>query len=345
MNVQLLIKHGESDNYLYKKIEIPKPTKNKVVIRVMACSINNTDIWTRKGLYSKDSEDGWNPNFKLPIIQGADIAGYIYNIIGNQKLIGKRVIVYPVINTNEHYNEIDIITHCKYLGSEQNGGYAQYCLVPLDNIVIVPNYCRLNYFELASFPTAYMTALHMINRSEIKDNYKVLVTGASGGVGFALLNLLKNKNIDVIGLSSNKKKDKLNKLSKCKIVSRDIIDFDSELIKANDNKLYDIVFDVVAGDLMNLIINIMKPNGSYICSGAISDRNVNLYWPNFYLKHLNLLGSMLATKKEFLELCLLIFNGTIKPQIYKIFLLEELVLAQFEFENKNHIGKIILNCE
>ena len=68
MNVQLLIKHGESDNYLYKKIEIPKPTKNKVVIRVMACSINNTDIWTRKGLYSKDNEDGWNPNFKLPII-------------------------------------------------------------------------------------------------------------------------------------------------------------------------------------------------------------------------------------------------------------------------------------
>ena len=345
MNVQLLIKHGKSNNYLYKKIDIPKPTKKNIIIRVMACSINNTDIWTRKGLYSKDTEDGWNPNFKLPIIQGADIAGYIHDTFDNKKLIGKKVIVYPVINTNKYYNEIDIITQCKYLGSEINGGYAQYCSVPLENIVIIPNYCSLNYFELSSFPTAYMTALHMINRCEIKDNYKVLVTGASGGVGFALLNLLKIKNIEVIGLSSNKKIDKLNKLSKYKIVSRDIIDLENELIKKNNNELYDIVFDVVAGDLMNIIINIMKPNGSYICSGAISDRNVNLYWPNFYLKHLNLLGSMLATKKEFLELCLLIFNGTIKPQIYKIFLLEELVLAQKEFECKNHIGKIILNCE
>ena len=111
MNVQLLIKHGESNNYLYKKIDIPKPTKKNIIIRVMACSINNTDIWTRKGLYSKDTEDGWNPNFKLPIIQGADIAGYIHDTFDNKKLIGKRVIVYPVINTNKYYNEIDIITH------------------------------------------------------------------------------------------------------------------------------------------------------------------------------------------------------------------------------------------
>jgi len=104
MNVQLLIKHGESNNYLYKKIDIPKPTKKNIIIRVMACSINNTDIWTRKGLYSKDTEDGWNPNFKLPIIQGADIAGYIHDTFDNKKLIGKRVIVYPVINTNKYYN-------------------------------------------------------------------------------------------------------------------------------------------------------------------------------------------------------------------------------------------------
>ena len=347
MNANLLIKHGNTNNYIYKKIDIPKPTKNSVVIRVCACAINNTDIWTKKGLYSKDTEDGWNPNFKLPIIQGADISGFIYDILDNKKLIGKRVIVYPVINTNEFKDEIDIITHCKYLGSEVNGGYAQYCVIPLSNIVIVPNYCKLNYYELSSFPTAYMTALHMINRCKLINTTKIktLVTGASGGVGFALMNLLKLKNIDVIGLSSNKKKNKLQHLTKCKIVSREEENLEQKLISENNDKDFDIIFDVVAGDLTEKLLNIIKPNGSYVCSGAISNRNVNIYWPNFYLKHLNLLGSMLATKKEFLELCFLIFNGEIKPEIYKIYPLKNLVEAQTEFENKNHIGKIILDCE
>jgi len=345
MNCQQLIKHGGINNYKYTKTVMPQLTKDNVIIRVMACSINNTDIWTRKGLYSKDSEDGWNPNFKLPIIQGADISGYVYDILDNKRLIGKKVLVYPVINYNNYSDKIDIITQCKYLGSEINGGYSHYCSVPIENIVIVPTYCKLNYFELASFPTAYMTALHMINRIEWSTNIKTLVTGASGGVGFALLNLLKLKNINVIGLSSNNKKEKLESITQCKIISRECYNLEELLINENSGELYDVIFDVVAGDIVNTLIDVIKPNGTYICSGAISGREVSVYWPNFYLKHLNLLGSMLATKEEFIELCFLIFNGSIKPQIYKIYPLIDLSLAQLDFERKEHIGKIILDCE
>ena len=115
-------------------------------------------------------------------------------------------------------------------------------------------------------------------------------------------------------------------------------------MKENNNQLYDAVFDVVAGENTDMLLNILKNNGSYVCSGAISGRNVNIYWPNFYLKHLNLLGSMLATKQEFLELCFLIFSGKIKPKINKIFELKDLEKAQIFFENKNFIGKIILDC-
>ena len=344
MNAQLLIKHGNIDNYQYQKIEIPKANKNEVVVRVMACSINNTDIWTKKGLYSKDSDNGWNPNFKLPIIQGADISGIIYKTGNdNMKLIGKRVIVYPVINTYKFKNEIDIITKCKYLGSEVNGGYAQYCVVPLENIVIVPKYCKLNFYELASFPTAYMTALHMINRSKISKNDVCLVTGSSGGVGLALLQLLKLKKITAIGISNKYKQQKLSKITKCKILNRNSNCLEKDIIDSN-NKLFDVVFDVVAGDSMDTLINILKTNGTYVCSGAISGRLVNVYWPNFYLKHLNLLGSMLATKDEFLQLCFMIFNGSLKPHIYQIFSLKDLVKAQEIFDSKIHIGKIILDC-
>ena len=344
MNAQLLVKHGSNNNYNYSKIDIPIANNDNIVVRVMACAINNTDIWTKKGLYSKEGEDGWNPTFKLPIIQGADISGYIYDSV-NEKLIGKKVIVYPVINTKDYSNKIDIITHCKYLGSEVNGGYAQYCKVPIDNIILVPHYCKLTYYELSSFPTAYMTALHMINRAKLKENNVSLVTGASGGVGFALIEILKSKNMNVIGLSSNSKKDKVKELTGIKIASRNSYNLEEELLNKNNGILYDVVFDVVAGSLMDTFINILKPNGTYVCSGAIGNRGVSVYWPNFYLKHLNLLGSMLATKEEFLDLCCMIFNGSIKPQIYKIFLLKDLNEAHLEFESKKHIGKIILDCQ
>ena len=101
MNAQVLITHG-IDNYKFTKLPIPKPKKNHVVIRVYACAINNTDIWTKKGLYSKNNDHGWNPSFKLPIIQGADISGVIHSTDNDhQKIIGKKVIIYPVINTKK----------------------------------------------------------------------------------------------------------------------------------------------------------------------------------------------------------------------------------------------------
>ena len=344
MYSQLLLKHGDRYSYQYTRLEIPDVLSNQVLIRVLACGINNTDIWTREGLYGDDS--GWNPSFKFPIIQGADIVGIIEEI-GDEvdnTLLQKRVIVYPVISNNVLKCDIDEITRCKYLGSEVNGGYSTYCVVPKNNIVIIPEECKLTNIELASFPTAYMTALHMINISNIKTDDNCLVTGTSGGVGLALLQLLKLRSVKIVGISSNSKVAKLSEMTGCDIISRtkkSFMTIEKELLNYG---YYDKVYDVVAGDYVNLLINVLKNNGTYVCSGAIGGRNPEIFWPNFYLKHIKMLGSMLATYDEFKELTNLIFSGKLQPNVFKSFKLKDLSKAHELFESKCFIGKIVLDC-
>ena len=347
MKAQILTKHGSLDSYEYTTV--PKPTLNNdendyAIVKVLRCSINNTDIWTREGAYSKDNSSGWQ-SLNFPIIQGADVCGIIEEI-SNKDLQGSLVLVNPTIYPSEKLeDDIQNITHCKYLGSEVNGGYSEYIKVPKQNLHIVPEYCKLTIDQLSCIPTAYATAFHMINRINKKlDNKVCLISGVSGGVGIALMQLLEfmYKNIKLIGITSENKikdlkfKNLISRNKSLEMISKDIKNISSEI---------DVVFDVVAGDYIDLFIDVLKPNGDYVCSGAIGNRNVSVYWPNFYLKHLNFYGSMLATHQEFKELTEIMFNNNISPIVSKVYNLEDLKVAQEHFVSKNFIGKIILDCE
>jgi len=341
MKAQVLKKYGDYDVLEYTDFPLRAINDNEVLIKVSSCSINNTDIWTRIGLYSKDDGGAWE-ELKFPLIQGADIVG---TVIEGPKLLNKRVIVYPVINNDP--DEIRNITDCTYIGSGINGGYAEYCIVPQENIYEIPSTCILNDFELACIPTAYMTAYYMLHRANVKSTDTCIITGASGGVGLALIQLLKLRNIKTIGICSSDKSDILINEGLFDCVDRtnktDKYIY-KELLEKNDNKLYDVAFDVVAGDLTEHLLELLKNNGNYICSGAIGGRSVNIHWPTFYLKHLNLYGSMLCTRVKFEELLQLVFSNQIKPKVDKIFKLENLIDAQKTFDKKKFIGKIVLDC-
>lgn len=348
MKAQILTKHGGLDSYQFTNVSKPLLDKDdikSVIVKVLRCSINNTDIWTREGAYSKDNSSGWQ-SLNFPIIQGADVCGLIDDVNNNKIKIGTLVLVNPTIYPKEILeDDIQNITHCKYLGSEVNGGYSEYIKVSMENIHIVPSNCNLTLNQLSCIPTAYATAYHMIKRVNKKLNNKTcLITGVSGGVGIALMQLLKflYDDIKLIGITS---KSKIKDLNFKNLVSRnqsiekiykDIKEISSEI---------DVVFDVVAGEYIDLFIDLLKPNGDYVCSGAIGNRTVSVYWPNFYLKHLNFYGSMLATHQDFKELTDIMFQNHIYPIVSKEYDLSDLKSAQEYFKSKNFIGKIVLNCE
>lgn len=364
MKAQVLLKHGDLDSYQYMDVEKPSFTNNdnpkSVIIKINYCALNNTDIWTREGAYSSSDDDnsGWQP-LNFPRIQGADICGRIEetNSSNLDQYMNKLVLVYPTIypknkaNNNIYHDDIQSITHCQYLGSELDGGYAEYIKVPFENVFIVPETCTLTSRELACFPTAYMTAYHMIKRIPESFHCKsCLISGISGGVGIALYQLLSylyRDTINIIGITSESKINTLNDFSITNLVSRNkkISEMKQDILSLNNHNEIDIVFDVVAGEYMELFIDIMKPNGSYVSSGAIGNRNVSIHWPTFYLKHLNLYGSMLATLDDFKELTDIIFENNIVPIVDSIYQLSDLKLAQQKFISKKFIGKIVLNCD
>lgn len=350
MKAQILTKHGSLDSYKYTLVDKPilnENDKNMAIVKVLRCSINNTDIWTREGAYSKDGSSGWQ-ELNFPIIQGADVCGILEHTNDNlqNKLVGKKVLVNPTIYPDESLgDDIQNITHCKYLGSELNGGYSEFIKVPFQNLHFIPDTCNLTVEQLSCIPTAYATAYHMIKRIPNSLEKKTcLISGVSGGVGMALMQLLNYlyKDIKLIGITSE---DKINSLEFNNLISRNqsIKEIKNAILKIAKN--VDVVFDVVAGEYVDLFIDVLKTNGDYVCSGAIGNRNVSVYWPNFYLKHLNFYGSMLATHQDFKELTEIVFSNKIQPIVNSVYNLENLESAQNEFTNKKFIGKIILNCE
>src|ERR1700746_2413595 len=188
MRALVLRQHGGLENLqLVKDHAKPKARPGTVVIRVRASSFNYHDVFTVKGM----------PGIKvpLPVVIGLDMAGEIDEIGPNVPgwQLGDRVLVNPVNKKKG------------LMGEMLDGGMAEYCLVSADQLVRIPN--EVSFAEAASLPVAYGTAHRMlITHKTVKTGDKVLVLGASGGVGTACVVLAKLFGAEVIACASNEKK-------------------------------------------------------------------------------------------------------------------------------------------
>jgi len=389
MKAQLLIKHGQVPEECYQYTEAhPQPNfeenSDDVLIRVSACGINNTDIWTREGMYSQSDEgSGWQP-LSFPRIQGADVVGVVKKMgskCSSSLQIGTRVLVYPAVMPlclerpskdgacecacheappENMCPECEVygITNCRYVGSERDGGFAEYCVVPQRNVFPVPHAegAGLADTELASFATAYMTALHMVRRANVRAGSCVVVTGASGGVGVALVQLCLREGARVVALASKEKEAALHAVeahlpdlppaARLVVADRRAPNLQHELqraLQATGAAAADIVLDNVAGGSIMALLNVLRTGGAYASAGAISDPWVRVHWPTFYLKHLTLLGCMLATPREFRELAGLVESGKLQPVLAKAFSLRDLPAAQRFFMEKGFVGKVVID--
>jgi len=134
MEAVLLTGHGGLDELAYREdVPVPEPGADDVLVAVEACGLNNTDIWTRKAAYG-DDDTGWKGELDFPIIQGADIAGEIVDVGSNvsEGRIGERVLVDNALYADAP-NEFQALVDADLIGSERDGGYAEYAAVPAEN--------------------------------------------------------------------------------------------------------------------------------------------------------------------------------------------------------------------
>jgi len=344
--------YGGYDQLEYREdVPVPQPEDGSVLIKIGAASVNNTDINTRIGWYSRavsegttdtgadgfsessPEDSGWTgTKHQFPRIQGADGCGRIVAVgrgvaVGR---IGERVLIEPVIRLNVQ-GTVQVI----YFGSECNGSFAEYTCVPSANAHAISS--DLTDAELASFPCAYAAAEHMLERTQVTAGDEVLITGASGGVGSAAVQLAVRRGARVIAVTSPAKEHAIMALGASRVIARG-----ADLVGLLGHESVAVVIDVVGGAQFVQLLEILRRGGRYAVAGAISGPIVDLDLRTLYLKDLRLHGCTVFEPVVFRNLVGYIERGEIRPLVAKIFALSAIVAAQREFSAKNHAGKIVL---
>jgi NADPH:quinone reductase-like Zn-dependent oxidoreductase len=339
MNAVILKGNGDYEKLEYVKNYItPTPKENEVLIKVEAAGVNNTDINTRIAWYSKnenDSDDAsWTgKGLKFPMVQGADVCGYIVKVGTNvdSSRIGQRVLVEPSLQ-KINGQQLD---SPQYFGSECDGGFANYTVVSNEHAYeINSNYSSI---ELASFPCSYSTAENLLTRTNVKEDDIVLVSGASGGVGSAVVQLALARDAKVIAITSPSKFKDLKDMGASQVISRH-----ENLIDAIGVNSVSVVIDLVAGEKWSEFLEVLKPHGRYGVSGAIAGPIVEMDIRTLYLKDLSFFGCTILEREVFANLVKRIEKKEIKPLVSKVYPLENIVDAQKKFLIKKHVGKIVL---
>ena len=351
MHAVMLTGHGGIDMLVYKTdVEVPLPKSDEVLIRVKASGVNNTDINTRIGWYSKSvnsdtnkggasgledakkNDSSWSGKpLKFPLIQGADVYGEIVKVGSDisPKRIGESVLV-RTMQENPHTSE----NNCWTLGSECNGGFAQYTAVRSSEVFVINS--DWSDTDLGSIPCAYSTAEGLLHRAKLEKE-TILITGASGGVGSAAIQLAKLRDATVIAQCAVEKKEEVIQIGADKIVFRN-----SDLLKEIGRDAVDIVIDLVGGPKWTQLLDILKPGGRYATSGAIAGPIVKLDLRTLYLKDLTLYGCTFQSKEVFRNIIKYIEENKIKPLVAKSYPLKEIKKAQLDFLSKKFMGKLVL---
>lgn len=352
MRAMVTMGHGGMDMIqFHESYPTPEPAAGEVLVKVGACGLNNTDVNTRSGWYSKtvtepttgdafeevgqdDPTWGGSP-IVFPRVQGADVCGEIVAVgTGvDTARIGERIITDNWLrDPSDPLNK----GKCGYFGSERDGGFAEYTTIPSVNALAVTS--GLSDAELATFSCSYSTAEGMLTRAEVTSADTVLVPGASGGVGGAVVQLAKRRGARVIAMASDAKHGDVATLGPDMIIGRGPDDLRAAL---GDEKIT-VVADVVGGPYWPELIEILERGGRYTCSGAIAGPMVDFDLRTFYLRDLTFTGSTVIDPVVMENLVRYIEAGEIKPALAASYALEDLHAAQTAFIAKEHTGNIVV---
>ena len=343
--------NGGYDKLVYRDVPVPAPGPGEVLIKVLAAGVNNTEINTRLGWYSSSvtasteaaaaaeeraarakEDGGWDKPTPFPFIQGTDCCGRVVSThdVRDAHLVGRRVLVRACMRA-QGFGSLENV----WMASDFDGAFAEFVKVPASEVFPVD--CGWSDAELATIPCAYGTAENMLHRAGLVADERVLVTGASGGVGSATIQLARRRGARVIAVTSRDKVDAMKALG-CEIV----LERDQDAVGVLGESSVDLVVDNVAGPRFARMPRLLRRGGRYVSSGAIGGPIVSFDMRDFYLKDLTFIGCTAWDEPVFPNLVSYIEKGEIKPLLAGVFPLDRIADAQREFLRKRHVGNYVL---
>ena len=332
MKALVLRRHGDlQDLEIVTDYPVPQATDGQVVIRVKASSFNYHDVFTVRGM----------PGIKvpLPVIIGLDMAGEIAQVgpgVADWK-VGDRVLVNP-LNKKKGL-----------MGEMLDGGMAEYCQVSADQLVAMPE--GVSFAEAASLPVAYGTAHRMlITHNTIKKGDRVLVLGASGGVGTGCIILAKLLGAEVIACaSSDEKLARLKELGADEVVDYKKVDFSKWAVEKYgkpQRRSYeggvDVVINFTGGDTWVPSLRCIKRGGKLLVCGATAGHDPKEDLRYIWTFEINIVGSNSFYDDDLKGLMQLIQEGKMKPVIDKVLPLEEAREGLRLIRDREVMGKVVV---
>jgi len=359
MAAMQLMGHGGVDQLQYRTdVATPRPAPGEVLVKVSATAKNNTDRKAREGLYpTKDKEEvasfamGGEPTLTFPRIQGADVAGRVVAVGEgvNEGRVGERGLLDFNLYPDDRR---DINLTPDYYGHGADGGFAEYIAVPSDQFHRVDN-PELADAELAALGMcSYQTAVHMLNVAGVTAGERVLVTGASGGVGTALIQLCRIMGAIPYALSQQEKAPALKELGAEAVLDRsDMESFTDRVMAETGGEPIDAVMDLAGGTMtdrfIDTMITDMTRRSTYprlSIAGASAGNVSEVLWTRIYLYQVQIFGVSHGTREEAEQLVAWIRSGQLKPVLHGAFRLSVLREAEEYFVNRGsgYLGKIVI---
>ncbi|WP_077528751.1 zinc-binding dehydrogenase [Vreelandella utahensis] len=359
MAAMQLMGHGGVDQLQYRTdVATPRPGPGEVLVRVSATAKNNTDRKAREGLYpTKDKDEvasfamGGEPTLTFPRIQGADVAGRVVAVGDgvDEGRVGERGLLDFNLYPDDRR---DINLTPDYYGHGAEGGFAEYIAVPSDQFHRVDN-PELADAELAALGMcSYQTAVHMLNVAGVTAGERVLVTGASGGVGTALIQLCRVMGAIPYALSQQDKAQALKELGAEAVLDRSDMDsFTDRVMAETGGEPIDAVMDLAGGEMtdrfIDTMITDMTRRSTYprlSIAGASAGNVSEVLWTRIYLYQVQIFGVSHGTREEAEQLVAWIRSGQLKPVLHGAFRLSALREAEHYFVNRGsgYLGKIVI---
>ena len=344
MTAAVLVAHGGPEAVEVRRdVPVPRPAAGQVRIEVAAAGVNNTDLWTREGAYGRpddpDAIVGWKGvPIAFPRVQGGDAVGQVVEL-GPQapaELLGRRVLVDPITYGQGQDPEEPPIEGV--LGSEEDGAFAQHLCVPADRVHDVTD-APLSDAQLACLPIAYGTATGMLERAALRAGERVLVTGASGGVGIALVQLAAARGAQVVAVTTGRTADAVRRAGASQVVLRDDPPLADRLAQAGP---FAVIADVVGGPSFGGLLGALAPGGRVVTCGAVAGPVVEIDLRVLYLQRRVLIGSTMHTPSQFRRLVEDARAGHLDPPVARTYPLTGIHRAQQDFAAGDHLGKLVL---
>jgi NADPH:quinone reductase-like Zn-dependent oxidoreductase len=338
MRAAIFHEHGGPEVVRIEQVARPRPGPGEVLVQVRACAMNHLDLWVRRGIPIETT---------MPHIGGCDIAGVIAEAGEgvDAARVGERVVINPSLWCGHcrdclRAEESQCATY-RIFGEHTNGGFTEFVAIAADHVYAIPE--TLSFEEAAAIPVSYMTAWRALRRAALAPGEDVLVIGASGGTALAAVQIARMIGARVFAVTRGAEKAaRIKELGADVVYDRGEVDWAKELYRETGKQGVDVVVENVGTPTWNSSVRSLARGGRLVTYGGTGGPRVELDVRVMFWKQLSVIGTTMASKKEFEDLLRVVFAGRVRPIVDSVMPLDAAREAHERLEAGGQLGKIVL---